>query len=124
MTDRDSLRAAFDAIGVALASNDLAALTRQYSEDYRGHGIRGEVEGRDLVLATYGPGGVQQYRMADVEVEAEVWGGVGLVSGHGVVSGAYAGTPFAHRVRFLEVFLWRDGRWQCYRTQCTEIAEA
>ncbi|MGV8040372.1 MAG: nuclear transport factor 2 family protein [Thermoanaerobaculaceae bacterium] len=124
MTDRDSLRAAFDAIGVALASNDLAALTRLYADDYRGHGVRGEVEDRDLLLATYAPGGVQQYRMADVELEFEVHGGVGVVSGRGLVSGSFAGTPFAHRVRFLEVYLWRDARWQCHRAQCTEIVGA
>ncbi|MCU0291955.1 MAG: nuclear transport factor 2 family protein [Thermoanaerobaculaceae bacterium] len=121
MAEEGSLHATFAAISEALGSNNLAALARLYAEDYQGHGIHGEVENRDLVLAAYGPGGVQQYRMADVEVVVETLGGVGLASGQGLVSGSLAGMPFGHRVRFLEVYLWRDGRWQCYRAQCTEI---
>ncbi len=124
MTREAELRATFTAIGKALSENDTEVLTRLYDKEYQGHSIRGEVEDRDMVLSTYGPGGVRQYGMTEVEMKAEIQGNVGVVSGSGIVSGTWGETEFSHRVRFLEVYLWRDSRWQCYRSQCTEIRPA
>jgi ketosteroid isomerase-like protein len=124
MTQEAELRATFTAIGKALGRNDREALTRLYAEEYQGHSIRGDVENRDMVLATYGSGDVRRYKMTDVEMKVEVQGDVGLISGSGIVSGTWGETEFSHLVRFLEVYLWRDSRWQCYRSQCTEIRPA
>ena len=121
MREAADLREAFDAIGRAQAGNDLSALRHLYAEDFRGHSIRGEVEDRAQVLSAFGPGGVQGYRMDAEEIAAEADGNVGWVTGCGTVSGRWGETAFFHRLRFLEVYRWRDGRWQCYRAQGTEI---
>jgi len=84
MTREAELRATFTAIGKALSENDTEALTRLYDKEYQGHSIRGEVEDWDMVLSTYGPGGVRQYGMTEVEMKAEIQGNVGLVSGSGI----------------------------------------
>ena len=89
MTREAELRATFTAIGKALSENDTEALKRLYDKEYQGHSIRGEVEDRDLVLSTYGPGGVRQYGMTEVEMKAEIQGNVGLVIGSGIVSGTW-----------------------------------
>jgi hypothetical protein len=37
------------------------------------------------------------------------------------MSGRSDNTEFRHRVRFVDVFLWRDGRWGYHFSQSTEI---
>ncbi len=121
MREEADLRATFTAIGRALGENDVPALERLYAEDYQGHDIRGEVEDRATILGAFSPGGVHDYRLEEAAFTAEVQRDVGLVTGCGTVSGRWGDTAFRHRVRFLEIYLWRDGRWQCYRSQSTEI---
>lgn len=121
MSGKTELLETFFAIGRALSEKNIAALLRLYAPDFRNHGLHGEVETREDILKSFGPAGVYGYRMADVEVSAEVHGETGLIYGCGSVFGQIGKTEFSHRVRFLEVYLWREARWQCYRTQCTEV---
>ena len=46
---------------------------------------------------------------------------VGLLTGLGSISGSYDATEFRHRVRFVDIYLRRDGRWRYYFSQSTEI---
>jgi ketosteroid isomerase-like protein len=119
--DRESLLAAFEAVRDALLSCDTDSLLDLYAEEFRSHTVRGEVEGRDAVLEAYRPGGV---RLEIFEVEdliAEVIGDVGILTGLGSVSGSFENTAFRHRVRFVDIYLWRNGRWRCHFSQSTEI---
>lgn len=119
--DQAGLLAAFRAVRNALVAGDRAALQELYAEDFRAHSLQGDVEGLKDVLAAYGPGGVR-LDVFDVEaLSAEVFGPVGLLTGLGSISGRFDKTEFRHRVRFVDIFLWRDGRWRYYFSQSTEI---
>jgi len=119
--DRDALLAASGAVRDALLAGDTEALRELYAEDFRSHSLRGEVEGRDAVLEAFGPGGVK-LDMFEVEgLEVEILGDVGLLTGLGSISGSYDRTEFRHRVRFVDIFLRRDGRWRYHFSQSTEI---
>mgnify|MGYP001027529833 CR=1 FL=1 len=119
--DREGLLAAFRAVRDALLAGDTEALRDLYAEDFRSHSIRGDVEGRADVLEAYGPGGVRLDMFEVEDLAAEVRGEVGLLTGLGSVSGRYDRTEFRHRVRFVDIYLWRDGRWRYFLSQSTEI---
>ena len=119
--DREGLLAAFRAVRDALLAGDAEALRDLYAEDFRSHSIRGDVEGRADVLEAYGPGGVRLDMFEVEDLGVETVGGVGLLTGLGSVSGRYGGADFRHRVRFVDIFLWRDGRWRYRFSQSTEV---
>lgn len=119
--DRDGLLAAFRSVREALLSNDLESLSELYAEDFRSHSLRGDVEGREEVLEAFKPGGVR-LDMFEVEgITAEVFGEVGVLTGLGLISGVFDGAEFRHRVRFVDIFLRRSGRWRYRFSQSTEI---
>ncbi len=120
--DRESLLDAFRAVRDGLLSNDTEALEKLYADDFRSHSLRGEVEGRESVLEAFGPGGVRLDMFEVEDLEVEVFGEVGILTGLGSISGRFDKTGFRHRVRFVDVFLRRDGRWRYRFSQSTEIA--
>jgi ketosteroid isomerase-like protein len=120
--DREGLLAAFRAVRDALLAGDTKALRALYAEDFRSHSIRGEVEGRQAVLDAYGPSGLRLDMFEVEDLAVEVMGEVGLLTGLGSISGRYDAAEFRHRVRFVDIYLWRDGRWSFHFSQSTEIA--
>jgi len=119
--NREGLLAAFQAVRRALLSCDVESLRDLYDEEFRSHTVQGGVEGRAAVLEAYEPGGVRLDVFEVEELAAEVFGQVGLLTGLGSVSGSYDKTEFRHRVRFVDIYLWRAGRWRYYFSQSTEI---
>jgi ketosteroid isomerase-like protein len=119
--DRDSLLAAFMAVRDALLAGDTEALRALYAEDFRSHSLRGEVEGREAVLEAFGPDGVRLDMFEVEDLAVEVFGDVGILTGLGSIGGRFDRTEFRHRVRFVDIFLRRDGRWRYLFSQSTEI---
>jgi len=120
--DRDGLLEAFRGVREALLSGDTGAIRELYAEDFRSHSLRGDVEGRDAVLAAFGPGGLKLDMFEVEDLEVEVFGDVGVLTGLGSVSGWLDRAEFRHRVRFVDIFVGRDGRWRYHFSQSTEIA--
>lgn len=119
--DRDSLLAAFHAVRDALLAGDTAAIRGIYAEGFRSHSLVGEVEGRESVLAAFGPGGVALDMFEVEDLAVEIFGDVGILTGLGSISGRFDRTEFRHRVRFVDIFLRRDGLWRYHFSQSTEI---
>jgi len=120
--DRKSLLDAFHAVRDALLSNDMERLRDLYGEDFRSHSIRGEVEGREAVLEAFKPGGIRLEMFEIEDLSVETIGDVGLLTGLGSMSGRSDNAEFRHRVRFIDVFLRRDGRWRYHFSQSTEVS--
>ncbi len=59
-------------------------------------------------------------RLALSHIEAETIGAAGIVRGINTQTGAHG--QVIGRVRFTDVFAWRDGRWQAIAAQETLIA--
>lgn len=119
--DRESLLDAFHAVRDALLSNDTESLGELYDEDFRSHSVRGEVEGREAVLEAFRPGGIRLEMFEIEDLAVEIRGEVGILTGLGSMSGRSDKTEFRHRVRFVDVFLRRDGRWRYHFSQSTEV---
>lgn len=120
--DRDGLLETFKGVREALLAADTGAIRELYAEDFRSHSLRGDVEGRDAVLEAFGPGGVKLDMFEVEDLGVEVFGDVGVLTGLGSISGRYQGTEFRHRVRFVDIFVRRDGLWRYHFSQSTEIA--
>jgi len=120
--DRESLLAAFRAVRDALLNGDTGAIRALYAEEFRSHALSGDIEGREAVLEAFGPGGVRLDMFEVEDLVAEVFGEVGILTGLGSISGRFDKSEFRHRVRFVDVFLRRDGRWRYHFSQSTEIA--
>lgn len=83
---------------------------------------RGAMEDKASTLA-----GVGQYRLDDAsstDLVATVHGDFARVTGIFHTRGTDAdGEPFVRRVRYIDTYIRRDGRWQVWSSQGTEIKD-
>lgn len=121
MQPEQELLNVFNAVKDALMSNDTEAIGQIFSDDYRGHNLRGDVDSRDEIIEAYRPGNVRLTVYDVQEIKAEVVGDIGLVTGIGTITGQYGEIKFEHRIRFIDIFIRRSSRWQYYLSQGTEI---
>ena len=104
-------------------SGDKAWFERNLAGDYIGIGSRnGAMQGKKEAVADVGKYKVTQADSTDVMVQVE--GDVARVSGiyH------YAGTDdkgqaFNRKVRYIDTWIERGGRWQVWSSQGTEISD-
>jgi len=120
MDRRQTLFEAFAGIRRALLENDADALGKLVAHDYRGFDPTGAQHDRDMLLQSYGPGGVQLTEYETSEVTARVIGDVGLVMGIGAIGGRFDGQQFSHHLRFLDVYIHRDS-WLLSVPQVSEL---
>lgn len=121
MPDEQEVITCFNRFRDALMACDTATLDELLADDYRGYSLRGEAEGREVILDAYRPGvtSLEQWEVSDLEVA--VFPPVGIVTGTGYVAGNWKGIPWSHDLRFCDIFLKRDGDWCLYLSQATPI---
>jgi hypothetical protein len=117
----EGLLQASESLRRALLGNDAAALDGLLADEYCGFGPDGAAHDRAMMLEAYGPGGVQLLAYETGDVTTRLVGDVGLIMGVGVISGRYGDQAFSHRVRFLDVYVHRDARWQLFVSQVSEL---
>lgn len=108
----------------ALFNQDTEALMELFAVDYRSFDIRGMVEGRNLTLNVYKSGGAQLELYDIDQIQVDVFGETGIITGRGKVQGRFAEQIFSHIIRFTDVYLWKNGRWRLWLSQATEIQPA
>lgn len=121
MNTIEDLLEAFARFRQALLTNDTAALDQLVADDYCGSDPNGATHDRAMLFEAYGPDGVQLDTYEATEVSTRVLSDVGLVMGVGTLSGRYGEIHFEHRLRFLDVYVYRDANWQLSVSQVTEI---
>jgi len=108
---------------IADMAADKAWFERNLAADYVGVGSRnGEMQDKKAAVADIGKYKVSQADSTDVQVQVD--GDAARVSGiyH------YAGTDdkgkaFKRKVRYIDTWIKRGGRWQVWSSQGTEITE-
>lgn len=123
MNSKQKLRLASEGIREAMFNTDVTALQELIAGDYRGFDPQGQPQDREMTLSAYRPGGVRLERYDVEELDLRVVGEVGIVTGIGDIAGTWGPYEFAHHVRFLDLYVHRDGRWQLYLSQVTPLAE-
>jgi hypothetical protein len=124
MSSKDQLLDAFDCLRSALLSNDVQALEKVLAYEYIGYDPSGDPQDRKMSIEAYQPGcaNLDTYEVEDVAVR--IIGEVGVITGTGYIHGTFAGCEFEHTLRFLDIYVDRDGGWQLYLSQVTPLGPA
>ena len=122
MSDKQSLLATFEKFKAALFANDVATLGQLMTDDYIGYDPQGNPQDLAMCLAAYQPGCAKLDRFDVEETDARVMGEVGIITGKGHIHGTFAGCEFEHHLRFMDVYVLRDGGWRLHLTQVTPLA--
>ena len=103
----------------AQVKSDKAALERLLADDYRLQNSAGAVQDKASFIADQvAPG----YRLDPFNIEEpveKVMGDVALLGGVATVSGTSEGQPYKVRLRFVDVWQKRAGRWVVVFSQAT-----
>jgi hypothetical protein len=121
MTRQDTLVAVFHEFRDALFASDVEVLDRILAADYRGYNLQGHLEGREVVLEAYAPGAVSLEVFDVEELQVDLVGEVGMLTGKGYIAGSYAGEPWQHHLRFCDIYLDREGAWELFLAQATPM---
>ncbi len=121
MGSEERLLSAFECFRKALFDSDVAALRALIADDYQGFDPQGRRQSKEMILEAYRPGGVALDRYDVEDIQTRIVGDVGIVTGTGRVEGRYAEDRFAHHVRFVDLYVHRDGGWQLYVGQVTPL---
>lgn len=102
---------------------DKAWFERTLADDYWGVSSRnGALEDKESFLADFGRDKVSVAVTTDMEVQVD--------GDHGMVTGVYHsegtdkdGKAFKRKTRYIDTFIKRDGRWQIWSSQGTEVKD-
>ena len=109
--------------GNAWAKSDGKFLEQLYATEYLWTGADGtlfnKVDGiKDDTSPEYSE---KSFKLSDLKVH--IYGEAALVTGHNSVKFTKGGKAEQHEVRFTDVFVKRDGRWQVVATQGTTVGK-
>jgi hypothetical protein len=122
LSSEASLLEAAERLAQAEAKGDIPALEQLLAIDYQGYDPSGRPQDRASVLRGYAEGGgVKVTTLLQSDLRARVLGEAGLVAGVNVMRGQQGHERFDLRLRFLDVYAWRDGRWQLVASQDTRL---
>jgi ketosteroid isomerase-like protein len=108
---------------------DIAYLERLYAKEFRVHNITGEVSSREEDIAMFRERRIEPDFVRDRDMKVSVHGESAVVTGVENVGGRYPAGPLKGQfaefsIRFTNVFVRRDGRWQLVIHHGTQIPTA
>ena len=123
---KNDLLALQDQWAEARVKGDTAFLERLYAPELRLQVMDGSVVKRqdDIALFDRTRGDQNTVRadyIREEGMDVSVYCDTGIVTGVEHVKGTYKGVSGELALRFTDVFVWRDSRWQLVLTQSTEI---
>ena len=121
MSSEASLLEAARRLAEAERAGDVPVLAELMAADYAGYDPAGRPLDRTGVMRAYAEGGVRLADLRQSDVRVRVIGEVGLVAGESAYQGTQGKAPFDFTVRFLDVYAWRDDRWQLVASQDTRL---
>lgn len=101
--------------------HDAEALGRILADDIVEIWDTGQVQTKAEYLADL-KSGEPKFESSSVEdMKVRFFGNVAVLNGHYTQKGTYKGKDISGEGRFTDVFVKRQGRWQCVSTQSTRI---
>jgi ketosteroid isomerase-like protein len=105
---------------------DIAYLEHLYAKEFRVHSMNGSVASRADDIAMFKEGRIKPDFVRDEDMSVAIYNDVGVVTGIEKVGGKYPAGPLKGQyaefaLRFSNVFVRRDGRWQIVLHQGTLI---
>jgi ketosteroid isomerase-like protein len=107
---------------------DIAYLERLYAKEFRVQTMTGAVASREDDIAMFRERRIRPDFVRDEDLNVSIYGEVAVVTGIENVAGAYPSGPLKGQhaelsIRFTNVFVHRDGRWQLVLAQGTLISQ-
>ena len=115
------LRTAAEAFDQAQINGDRAALERLVADDYRLFGSDGGVQSKSEFIADFTSPAFDIDPFNIEEFDARLFGDTAILTGRVALTGASNGQRFTVNLRFSDVWVKRDGRWQVVFAQTTRI---
>ena len=105
----------------ARVEGDVPYLERLYAKELRIQAQNGSVVERDADIASFATGDLKPDYVRNEDLKVSAYGNTAIVTGIENVGGTYKGNYGEFSLRFINVFVQRDGRWQLVAHQSTPI---
>jgi len=107
----------------ARKKSDMAFLENFYASEFTVGNMNGSESSRADDLAMFSSGDMKPALITDDEMKVTIYGQAAMVTGIEHVEGTYKGHAGQFDLRFTNVFVNRDHRWQLVRHQSTPISK-
>ena len=111
------------AFAQAIVTNDLEAIGRLVTDDWIIIDPNGEIVDRTRFFEVIKSGALTHDMMESEDFRVRVYGDSAVVTAITSAKGKFTGQEFSTRERATDVFVKRDGRWQCVLTHLTKYKE-
>ena len=106
----------------AIIKNDLESIGRIVADDWIIVDPNGEIVDRRRFFEVIKSGALTHDIMESEDFRVRVYGESAVVTAITSTKGKFMGQEFSTRERATDVFVKRDGRWQCVLTHLTRFA--
>ena len=117
----DSVRAVEMARGQALLRADTVALSRMIADEFVEISRLGTRRTRADRMRDIASGELKLTSVRYDDLTVRIYGDVALLQGSADNAGTFRGFPFSGRIRYMRIFVRRDGRWQAVAMQQTSM---
>jgi ketosteroid isomerase-like protein len=111
------------AFAEAIVKNDLNGIGQLVTDDWVIIDPNGEIVDRARFFEVIKSGALTHAIMESEDFRVRVYGDSALVTAVTRTKGKFMGQEFTTRERATDVFVKRDGRWQCVLTHLTRFAK-
>ena len=105
----------------ARIKRDVPFLEKLYAKEFNIIALDGNLVTREADIANFASGDLKPEIVRDEEMKVSVYGDTAIVTGIEHLKGTYKNIPGEFTLRFTNVYVRRDNRWQMVRHQSTEI---
>ena len=102
----------------ALVKNDVATLNRILADEFSFVGGNNKAQ----YLASFKPATPDSFVESAVstEIQVQVYDNTAVLTGLDTIKGKHKGQPYLAKWLYLDVWVLRDGRWQCVKTYASQ----
>ena len=112
-----------NAFAEAIVNNDLESIRRLVADDWIIIDPNGEIVDRTRFFEVIKSGVLTHDMMKSKDSRVRVYGDSAVVTAVTRTKGKFMGHDFSTQERATDVFVKRDGRWQCVLTHLTRFPE-
>src|SRR5882724_10382896 len=123
MTAEEELLKLEEVFAEAIVKNDLEGIGRLVTNDWIIIDPNGEIVDRPRFFEVIKSGALTHDMMESEDFRVRVYGDSAVVTAFTSTRGKFMGQDFSTQERATDVFVKRDGRWQCVLSHLTRFAE-
>lgn len=107
----------------ARIKRDVAFLEKFYAKEFDIIALDGNLVTREADIANFASGDLKPETVTNEEMKVSLYGDTAIVTGIEYVKGTYKNFPGEYTLRFTNVYIRRDRRWQLIRHHSTKSAK-